>query len=274
MRRRVLVVILTAVLALVSLGAASDGVPPAEGGLPGYSAADPGAPAVTPDNLLESERFWPYQVALTAAWRPLDSQKPLAAGMQGVLIRVEDSGMARVDFGRHGQHRVPVSRTDLVENANRIRRGELHKMGPNFALAIGSKLVDPRPERIAPLGFVAAAGEATFLCVFADPNAEGFEDLARALAPLQERRGVLTVLFAQGQHPDAELRERLRALDWKVPYAYDFLAEGYTRSLLPEGTPVPAVLLQTREGRLLFQSPWGSSVPAELDAALDAVKAS
>ena len=91
---------------------------------------------------------------------------------------------------------------------------------------------------------------------------------------IQEREGVLTVLFAQGQHPDAELRERLRGLDWKVPFAYDVLAEGYARSLLPEGTSLPTVLLQTAEGRALFLGAWNAGTLAELRAALDGEDAS
>jgi hypothetical protein len=147
-------------------------------------------------------------------------------------------------------------------------------MGPNFSLAVGSKLVDPRSERMAPLRFGATASERSFLCVFVDPSAAGFDELARALAPLQEREDVLIVLFPEGQHPDVQLRERLSALDWKVPFAYDFLAEQYTRSLLPDGAELPAVLLQTPEGRLLFQAPWRPGVPAELIATLDAEDAS
>ena len=235
----------------------------------GWAAADSSG-AVTPENLMANERFWPYHVELVAPWRPLASEQPLAAGTRGVLVRVESEGMARVDFGRNGRFRVPVARTDLVESANRIRRGELHKMGPNFSLAIGSKILDSRSEQLVPVRFAANAELRGFLCVFADPGAEGFAELANALAPLQQREGLLTVLFAQGQHPDAKLLERLHSLDWKVAFAYDFLAESYTQSLLPEGMPLPAVLLQTPEGRLLFQGPWRPGSVAELTAALDA----
>ena len=69
----------------------------------------------------------------------------------GVLIRVEASGLARIDFGRDGLYEVPVGATDLVERANRIRTGELRKMAPNFVLAIGPRLVDSAGAHAAPL---------------------------------------------------------------------------------------------------------------------------
>jgi len=232
-------------------------------------ARDGAAATVTAENLLASERFWPYQVALAQPWPRVGGGKPVQPGVLGVLIRVEASGSARIDFGRHGIYEVPVAATDLLERANRIRRGELSKMAPNFVLAIGTRLADPSGPTLRPLGLRAAGAHGTFLAVFADPSAKDFPALAQALAPLRERDGVLTILFPQGEHPDTELSERLRALGWAVPFVYDHLAEAYTRSLLPEATPVPFVLLQTPEGRVLFQGRYGARLPAELAAALD-----
>jgi hypothetical protein len=237
------------------------------GGLP--AAAEGVAPGVTEGNLLERERFWPYHVALVEPWQPPGRAQPLRAGTQGVLIRVESSGAARIDFGRNGRWTVPLGATDLLLNANRIRSGELHKSVPNFALAIGTKLLDSGSERLAPLGLARAAEQRGFLCVFADPGAEGFAELAAALAPLRERAGLMTVLFPQARGADAETRERLRALAWPVPFVYDALAPAYTRSLLPDGTPRPALLLQTSEGRVLFQGPWSAHALLELRVALD-----
>ncbi len=70
------------------------------------------------------------------------------------------------------------------------------------------------------------------------------------------------------------MRERLRSLGWKVPFVYDHLAEAYTRSLLHADTALPAVVLQTREGRVLFQSEWKADVASRLEGALDAAFAS
>ncbi len=242
---------------------------PTPGDLPAHDVADRDAPVVTPENLLASERFWPYQVALVERWKPEARERPLDAGARGVLVRVEESGRARIDFGRDGQHVVPVGVTDLLERANRIRRGEEGKMGPNFAVAIGSKLLDPRAERMAAFGLPATMQRPGFLCVFADPGAASFVELAAALAPLRDRHGVLTVLFPEGQHPDEKLAERLRSLGWPVPFLFDFLAESYTQTLLSAKAPLPAVLLQTNEGRLLFQGRWTPEVAGELRAAID-----
>lgn len=238
--------------------------------LEGYQPARPDAPPVTPENLLANELFWPYRAELTEAWRPKGQGKLLPAGSRGVLVRVESPREARIDFGRDGVHPVPVDVTDLVEGANQVRRGERPKPAPNLVHAIGPRLTDSASETPRHVAFPEVFRPLGFLAVFADPEAEGFEELAAALAPLHERHGVWTVLFPQGGHADPQVREKLRSLDWTVPFVRDFLVEGYTRSRLPEGTPLPAVMLQTPEGRLLFQAPWKPEVTSRLRSSLDA----
>jgi hypothetical protein len=237
--------------------------------LPEFQAEDTTAAPVTERNLLSNERFWPYQAALTRPWSPGTGREALSAGVPGVVIRIEESGSARIDFGRDGRYDVPVGATDLVERANRIRLGELPKLAPNFVLAIGPRLVDSASPTLRPFGLRAAGEQRGFLAVFADPTARDFADLALALSPLRERDAVLTILFPQGEHPDSHVRERLRALRWPVPFVYDHLAEAYTATLLPETTRPPALVLQTRVGRLIFQSPWKPSAVAGLRSALE-----
>jgi hypothetical protein len=240
-----------------------------DGELPAHRVADASAAPVTLENLLANERFWPYQVALAGPWQPPGRAEPLVPGIAGVLIRVEDPGLARIDFGRDGLYHVPVEVTDLIERANRIRLGALEKMAPNFVLDVGPRLADPAPDSLRPFGLRAALERDSFLCVFADPSSPGFAELAGAMAKLRERAGLLTILFAQGAHPDARLREQLRSLDWPVPFVLDHLAEPYTRSLLGEGTALPAVLLVTPEGRVRFQGSWAPDVLPALATALD-----
>jgi hypothetical protein len=256
MRLRTLVL---AAFAPVALGAAE---------LPRHLAADAHSPVVSEQNLLESERFWPYHVALT---RPLATpgDQELPAGWQGVLVRVEPDGRARVDFGGDGLHELPIDATDLVDRANRVRRGELEKMAPNLSLAIGTKLWNPAADPPRKFGLDDAMGRPGFLAVFADPAAEGFADLAAALAPLADRHGVLSVLVPQGRHSDAEVNRRLVALGWKPAFVLDYLSAGYTASLIDESSPKPALLLQTNEGRVLFQSVWRPDVVPGLTRALD-----
>jgi hypothetical protein len=231
------------------------------------TAADPDAAAVTEANLLASERFWPYRVSLTEPL--LDGEHVrLPAGMTGVLIRVESSGLPRIDFGRGGKLEVPVGRTDLLARANQIRTGVAAKAEPNFVHAIKTRMLDSAsdtPRRLPPQ---AAEDRHAFLCVFADPAAAGFDELARALAPLRERGDVLTILFPQGRHPDASVHGRLRSLDWTVPFLFDGLSEPYTRTLVPDGTPMPWVMYQTSEGRVLLQGAWTPELASELQAAV------
>jgi hypothetical protein len=140
----------------------------------------------------------------------------------------------------------------------------------HFALAIGPRLVRSAvtPPRL--FGLEEAALQRGFLCVFADARAKEFPELARSLAPLAGRHGVLTILFPQGAQPDELIAERLRALAWPVPFVLDHLAEAYTHTLLPDETALPAVALVTSEGRLLLESSWKADLATELTEALDA----
>jgi hypothetical protein len=238
-------------LLLLALAAAPE---PAD--VPEYHAENPRAAIVTESTLLENERFWPYQVAKTDD------------GSIGVLIRVEEGGKARLDFGRDGKRELPISATDLVARANQIRTGELDKVAPNFVYALGPRLVDSAAETLRPVRFSIVAERPGFVCVFADPGAADFAEIAAALAPLYERHGVSTILFPQGEHPDPALREKLRALSWTVPFVYDHLSESYTRSLLDEGTKLPRIVLVSNEGRILYESAWRATAVPELTAAL------
>jgi len=224
--------------------------------VPRYEASVPEAPPVTERNLLESERFWPYRVELPQAWSPGEGGESIPAGVLGVLIRVEPDGKARVDFGRHGVHEVPVSRTDLVGRANGVRTGARDKLAPNFVHAIGTRLADPSGEALREMPFARVFEPRAFLAVFADPASEEFAALAAALRPLQDREGLGFVLFPQGRHPDARLHRKLAELDWRVPFVLDHLAESYTRSLRSPEAPLPALVLQTPEGRVLFEAGW------------------
>src|SRR5688572_14890800 len=237
---------------------------PSSENLPLHRVVDRNAPVVSEANLLESERFWPYQVALTGAWQGVP------AGSIGVLIRVEASQAARIDFGRDGLHEVPVAATDLVDRAERIRRGELDKTAPNFVLAIGPRLLDGGSDPLRPLGMSAVLERRAFLAVVADPSDPELAAVAAALSPIAERRELMTILLPHGEHADADVHARLRALSWPTPFVFDHLAEGYIASLVDPGLRQPALLLQTREGRVLFRGTWHATVLPELTAAVDA----
>jgi hypothetical protein len=238
------------------------------GKLPDYRVADAAAPLVTDANVFANELFWPYQVELARAWKPPGRPQPLPRGELGILVRVTDSKQARIDFGRDGLYEVPIQVTDLVARSNGIRQGEVEKLAPNFLLAIGPRLLDSRSPGIRNFPFADAAVHRIFLCVFADPSRKEFGAIVSALAPLRARSGLLTVFFPQGRRPDSEVSGELRAMSWPVPYVYDHLSEAYTRTLLDEKTSLPAVLLQTSDGRVLFESRWGADAADRLSAAL------
>ncbi len=238
---------------------------------PAHVAMDPGAPVVTAKNVLESERFWPYRVFLVSPWQPPgEGVQSLKRGHFGVLIRVEESGNPRIDFGMRGKYEVPIAKTDLLTRANAIRLGTEGKDAPNFVYAIRTRLIDASAETPSALEPEHVHGHEGFLCVFADPGAEGFPELAAALKPLFDRHGVMTIFFPIGQHPDGAVRKQLRELGWTPPYLFDFLSEAYIRSLVPPDTKFPAVLLQTDEGRMLYFGKADAEHLTELASALDA----
>jgi hypothetical protein len=235
--------------------------------------ADPDAAPVTARTLLENERFWPYHVGLVHPWRPGASEKPIPVGLNGVLVRVEAEGSALLDFGRDGIHRIPIDATDLVERANRIRRGEIEKLAPNFVRAIGPRLVDATAERPGAFPFEQVGAHRFFLTVFADPRNAEFDELVRALAPLRARDELLTILVPHGHHRHDHLLDQLQALEWPVPFVQDHLAGPYARSLLGGTTPPPpTVMLQTAEGRVLWSRSGPDAVArgvsTEIEAAL------
>ncbi len=234
-----------------------------------YVVAEPGAAPVTRDSLLANDRFWPTFVTLREPFRPFAATGELPSGLSGVLVRVESPALARVDFGSDGLLDVPIEKTDLVEAANAVRRGELTKTAPNFALLIGPRLVDTREERPRSFPFQEASEQRGFLSVFADPSSAQFDAMARALTPLADHPGVLSILFPQGRHPDPRVFEQLRALGWHAAFVLEHLSEPYTRVLLRDGQNPPWVTLQTADGRILFASRWQEEALPALREAMD-----
>lgn len=238
--------------------------------LPEHVAANRDAPVVTAANLLASERFWPYRVALVEPWAPVPQANPIPTELDGVLIRVETPEIARVDFGRNGVQRVPIDKTDLVTRANRVRLGADEKMMPNLAYQIAPRLGDAASDVPRAYPLLEAMEKRGFLCVFADPGDPGFPALAKALGPLAGHPGVLTVLFPQGEHPDLAVRDLLRKLGWKSAFVLDYLSEAYTATLVDPGAAMPVVQLQTSEGRIVLEGPWKKGFETQLAAALAA----
>lgn len=253
-------------LALASSARADDVVSKGfmTGNLPEYHVADAAAPLVTERNLVEGERFWPYQTALTRKW------ESLLPGSLGVLIRLESKDVARIDFGRDGLHEIPVGATDLVARANAIRVGKAEKSAPNLLFAIGPRLLDSASLVARGFPFADALEKRFFLCIFADPWRREFGSLVSALAPLRNRPDVLLVLFPQSHRPDSQVAGQLRAMKWTVPFVYAHLSEPYTRTLLEQGTAFPALSLQTGEGRVLYEGRFGGGALAKLTAAMGA----
>ncbi|MEZ4217601.1 MAG: hypothetical protein R3E88_14045 [Myxococcota bacterium] len=241
--------------------------PEVQNALPDYHVADPSAPPVTAATLLANERFWPYHVTLVEPVAVPGAARALPASLRGVLIRANADGSVRVDFGRDGMLDVPLAATDVVAGANRTREGEELKIGPNLGHAIGPRLVDAKFEKVHAVVFSRAREYRGFLTVFADLADEQLAAIARATAPLHEHGGLAVVVFPQGDVADAVATRKLRELGWPVLSALDRLSEMYTRTLVAGQPRLPYVMLQTNEGRVLYEASWGPGVGEALVAA-------
>ena len=171
------------------------------------------AAAITEQNLLESERYWPYHVGLDEAVRGAEARHDGRADPRRGLRawRASTSGATACS-------RCRSAATDLVERANRVRRGELAKRAPELrararAASGGHRSATPRP-----FSFERAGEQRSFLAVFADPGAEGFAELAKALAPLAKRDGLLTILLPARRAPGPRgVREAAHASSGRCP---------------------------------------------------------
>lgn len=234
------------------------------------SAAPARAPEgpVTAANVLENERYWPDIVALTKPWTPPGSAQALKQGYRGALIRVDEQGRARIAFGRHGNHDIPIESTDLITRANEVASRERHKVAPNFLAQFGTQFLHPSTEEMVPYPTLELAKSDRFLCLFADPRDPGFDALARDLATLEDEPGLQLLLFPlKMKRDEVELvKDTLQAVRWSVPFAYPEASEVHARSLLGEIPGSAQALLVTGEGRLLYRA----ALPDR--AALDALR--
>ena len=234
-------------------------------------AATPPPPdlPVTYGNLYDLEAYWPYHVELTKPWKPEGFAGDHVGHGLGVLIRVERSGDLRVDFGGYGKYLVPARVTNVVEAANRIRKGERGKGKPNFVLAVVNKLVDPSIEPYDYVSPHAVDHIKAYLLVAADPADESFAELAAALQPLGERRDLMLVLLPQGKHRSEAVLEMVRAKGWNHPFAFWRFARSFTESILGEDLTLPTVMLQSPEGRVIYTGDWSEATPEALAKAAD-----
>ena len=155
-------------------------------------------------------------------WWPCAGSNPaLKKGYRGALIRVEKTG---------------------------------------FVLQIGTPFVDPSSAEPKALKSISVSGARFFLCVFSDPVAEDLRVATRALGSLEEVDGLRFVFFPQSADGEdlQAIQDRLRAIDWEVPFSFRLLNDNYTRALLGAKPDVPMALLLTPEGRVLHRAELGA----------------
>ena len=224
---------------------------------------------ITRANVYDRESDWPNIVAITRSWTPTGDSDALRVGYRGALVRVNADGNPRIDFGRHGQHDVPVDHTDLVDAANGVRLGTVHKTAPNFLLQVGTRLVVGKEGQVRALRSAELAQAKLFLCVFADPGTTEFRAVVDRLSEFESAGQLEMIFFPQSVERGelGSLVSRLEELSWSVPFSYPHLSENYTTSLLGASPALPTFLLVTSEGRVLYRSTPG--VPLDADRLRD-----
>lgn len=218
-------------------------------------------------NLPEHERFWPYQIQLTRDWKPAGWEGDFGWGL-GVLLTVDAQQGLRVDFGRFGKHWIPADATDVVERANRIRRGEEEKYGPNLVVALRNRLLDPSGEILAK-HFVDPAERPAIVLVHADPLAKDFRALAREVSAWAAASpDALIVLLAQGDVGDAHVYKACHEARWQGAFVVDRFSRAYSEGYLEPERARPHVQVLTREGRILLSEPYAEGLGARLERAV------
>lgn len=238
-----------------------------------FDASDPNSAAVTAENLLEREQFWPYHTALTQNWLPADGTAgQLAAGLSGILLRIKENGTdALVDFGRNGLHAIPVSYLDVVVRAEAIRAGTGEKRAENLVLRIGGRLVDGAAASLRPFIYDHEKNYQLWMVLFAAPGSVEFQEMHAFFAEYTPQdASVFPMLFPLGAKEDAEVLSILQEKEWGIPFVYHFLAPSYLRSMQPENVKGPAVVLFSPEGRLILAKEWSPSAGYEVIRELEA----
>lgn len=211
---------------------------------------------ITAENLYDHEEYWPNIVTMAADWMPPAVTPRRPQTLQGVLIRIEDNGRARVDLARFGRVDVAIDETDLVERANGVRRGEIFKHRGNFTMQIGTKLVSSTGNEPGPQPSREIKSAEILLCVFADPRSMEFEPLALQLDRLADDRDLQMIFVPQNvRREDLNfVHSTLRKHNWEVPFTDPAQSAIQTTILIREKPIAPHALLVTREGRVLVDT--------------------
>lgn len=231
----------------------------------GPSIADDAS--ITYENLDEHEQSWPYRVKLVDSWKPAGWKGRFGWGV-GILVRVEANEQLRIDFAGLGKYQVPARATNVIAEANRIRRGELSKTGPNFINAVGTRILDLSSSPIRPVATAKLNEADSFLVVFADPTSKPFREMTAELEAMKGSPGTTIILFPQGGHRDGSTLNACRDVGWTELVLFDRFVEPLTGSYLGEAPASPHAMLLSPEGRLIVSGNWNARTREDLRSAM------
>ena len=223
-----------------------------------FNMADPTAPEVNNSNVLESERFWPYQIQTNGNLTEGESGEVPPVGTAGVLLFVEEDALSlTADFGRDGIFKIPVASTDIIERANHNRLVAHAKKAPNLVVRFGNKLVDAQSPTLIPFRYPVGKQFDAWIFFIADPLSMEFTQMAEAFKYLRADEGAIMPIFVPtGSLEDKQVLELLQTLEWPGPFVYKYLASAYLPGFLLDGIVPPAVIVASPEGRMIYLANW------------------
>lgn len=190
----------------------------------------------------------------------------------GVLVYLRPDGQARVDFGRHGPHTVPVSQTNFASEANRIASAEGTKIFPNLLGMLMNRVVDSEAEELEPMQLAAQdIRGGHILLVFADTREADVRALVDFASRVEHAGDVrLSTLVPITDELDGDVLTDLRAGGWTAPFVMTPMAKSYVPAMLEPGLPRPFARLCTDEGKILAEGSPDATTFAAMTAALRA----
>lgn len=209
---------------------------------------------LTPAELQENSALWPHRVELTEPFELPDSSRVLPQGRTGILMRVEQGGVV-IDFGRNGTQTVELDSTDTLQQATRIKSGEvtredlfIRRMFNKFYVEDSGPHGHYRPSMHDDFD-----GFDTFLMVWAD-LASGSSSAAVSWVLRERERlvesGCRPLLFPLDSSEE-ELMADAEAVGWKDPTCYHWTAPAHRNSLALEPISDPTFFLIDRNGKVL-----------------------
>ena len=80
---------------------------------------------------------------------------------------------------------------------------------------------------------------------------------------------MLIVLFPQGAHDNERVLARCEEVGWASPFLYSLYVRGFTAAYFGDDAESPSLILQTPNGRLIYETAWRAGALTDLSNAVE-----